>query len=34
VAVTGTTKSPGLFETLAVLGKAQTMARIKRAVEF
>lgn len=33
VAVTGTTKSPGLFETLAVLGKDQTLARLKRVFE-
>lgn len=33
VAVTGTTKSPGLFETLAVLGKEQTMKRMRRVIE-
>jgi glutamyl-tRNA synthetase len=34
VAIVGTTKSPGLFETMMVLGKKQTVARLKRAVEL
>jgi glutamyl-tRNA synthetase len=34
VAIVGTTKSPGLFETMMVLGKEQTLARLKRAVEL
>ena len=34
VAITGTTTSPGLFETMAVLGKEQTIARFKRALEL
>jgi glutamyl-tRNA synthetase len=32
VALTGRTVSPGLFETMEVLGKNQTLARIKRAI--
>jgi len=31
VAISGRTTSPGLFETLAVLGKAVTLARISTA---
>ncbi len=34
VAIVGKTQSPGLFETMVVLGKEQTLARIKRAVEL
>ena len=34
VAIVGTTKSPGLFETMMVLGKDETLARIKRAIEL
>jgi len=34
VAIVGTTKSPGLFETMMVLGREQTLARLKRAVEL
>jgi glutamyl-tRNA synthetase len=34
VAITGKTQSPGLFETMVVLGKEQTLARIARAVEL
>ncbi|WP_243544106.1 glutamate--tRNA ligase [Pseudodesulfovibrio tunisiensis] len=34
VAITGKTKSPGLFETMLALGKDQTLARIKRACEL
>ncbi len=32
VAVTGTTVSPGIFETLAVMGRAETLARIDRVL--
>lgn len=32
VAVTGSTKSPGIYDTLLVLGKDESMARIKRAL--
>jgi glutamyl-tRNA synthetase len=34
VAITGKTQSPGLFETMVVLGREQTLARIRRAVEL
>ncbi|NDV18863.1 glutamate--tRNA ligase [Pseudodesulfovibrio sp. JC047] len=34
VAIMGKTQSPGLFETMMVLGKEQTLARMKRAVEL
>jgi len=34
VAIVGKTQSPGLFETMMVLGKEQTLARLKRAVEL
>jgi glutamyl-tRNA synthetase len=34
VALTGRTVSPGLFETMEVLGKNQTLARMKRAIEL
>lgn len=34
VAIVGKTQSPGLFETMMVLGKSQTLARMKRAVEL
>jgi glutamyl-tRNA synthetase len=33
VAITGTTVSPGIFESLAALGREETMARIERALE-
>jgi glutamyl-tRNA synthetase len=33
VAVTGSTISPGLFESLALLGREESLARIRRAVE-
>jgi len=32
VALTGKTASPGLFETMSVLGKAEALLRIKRAL--
>ncbi|WP_285905325.1 glutamate--tRNA ligase [Pseudodesulfovibrio pelocollis] len=32
VAIMGTTQSPGLFETMAVLGREQTLARLERAL--
>ena len=31
VALTGTTVSPGMFESVALLGREQTLARIDRA---
>ncbi len=34
VAVTGTTISPSIFETLVILGKAKTLARIDRCLEL
>jgi len=34
VALTGRTVSPGLFETMEALGKNQTLARMKRAIEL
>lgn len=34
VAITGSTTSPGLFETMAVLGKERTLARFKRAISL
>jgi len=34
VAIVGKTQSPGLFETMMVLGKDQTLARMKRAVDL
>ncbi|MFO7715533.1 glutamate--tRNA ligase [Desulfosarcina sp.] len=34
VALTGNTVSPGIFEIIAVLGKARVMARLKAAVEY
>ncbi|MDO9632640.1 MAG: glutamate--tRNA ligase [Humidesulfovibrio sp.] len=34
VALTGKTASPGLFETMAVLGRAESLARIKRALSL
>ena len=34
VAITGKTASPGLFETMEVLGKERTIKRMKRAVFF
>ena len=33
VAITGTSVSPGIFETLAVLGKERSIERIERAVQ-
>jgi glutamyl-tRNA synthetase len=33
VAITGTTVSPGIFESLAALGREETIARIERALE-
>ncbi len=33
VALAGSTVSPGIFETVALLGRAQTLARIDRALE-
>jgi glutamyl-tRNA synthetase len=33
VAITGTSVSPGIFESLAVLGKERSLERIQRAVE-
>jgi len=34
VAIVGKTQSPGLFETMLVLGKDETVARMKRALSF
>ncbi|MBI5518685.1 MAG: glutamate--tRNA ligase [Desulfovibrio sp.] len=34
VALTGKTASPGLFETMCALGKAESLARIRRALEL
>ena len=34
VALTGRTKSPGIFETIALLGKEKTIARLKRALRM
>jgi glutamyl/glutaminyl-tRNA synthetase len=33
VALSGTTVSPGIFESVAVLGKEETLARIDEALE-
>jgi glutamyl-tRNA synthetase len=33
VAITGTTVSPGIFESLAALGREESVARIERALE-
>ena len=33
VAITGGTVSPGIFESLAVLGKDRSIARIERALD-
>ena len=33
VALTGTTVSPGIFETVALLGRAETLARLGHALE-
>ena len=33
VALTGTTVSPGIFETVALLGRAETLARVGHALE-
>jgi hypothetical protein len=32
VALTGTTISPGIFETVAVLGREETLGRLDRVV--
>jgi glutamyl-tRNA synthetase len=32
VAVAGTTVSPGIFETLAVIGREEALARIEKAL--
>ena len=32
VAITGTTVSPGIFESVALLGRDETLARIDRAL--
>jgi glutamyl-tRNA synthetase len=32
VAITGTSVSPGIFESLAVLGKEQSVARVEKAL--
>jgi glutamyl-tRNA synthetase len=32
VAITGTTVSPGIFDSLAVLGREESLARIERAL--
>ncbi|MDP3427328.1 MAG: glutamate--tRNA ligase, partial [Humidesulfovibrio sp.] len=34
VALTGKTASPGLFETMCVLGKSESLARIRRALSL
>ncbi len=34
VALTGKTASPGIFEILEILGKARTLERLRRAVEY
>lgn len=34
VAVTGTSASPGIYETLEVAGRERTLARLRRAIEF
>ena len=34
VAITGTAASPGIFETLAVLGKQRSVGRIAEAIHF
>ena len=33
VAVTGTTVSPGIFETVALLGRGETLARVDGALD-
>jgi glutamyl-tRNA synthetase len=33
VAITGTTVSPGIFESVAALGREETLARIDEALE-
>ena len=33
VALTGTTVSPGIFETVALLGRDETLARVRHALE-
>ncbi|MBV9473824.1 MAG: hypothetical protein JO206_12715, partial [Solirubrobacterales bacterium] len=33
VALAGTTVSPGIFETVALLGREETLGRIDRALE-
>jgi hypothetical protein len=34
VAITGTAVSPGIFETLAVLGQRRSVGRIAEAIHF
>jgi glutamyl-tRNA synthetase len=34
VALCGGTVSPGIYEVIEVLGKAETLKRLKRAMEF
>jgi glutamyl-tRNA synthetase len=34
VALTGKTVSPGIFEIIKVLGKAQTLSRLQQAASF
>ena len=34
VAITGTAASPGIYETLAVLGKQRSVGRIADAIQF
>jgi hypothetical protein len=34
VAVTGRTSSPGLFELLALLGRAETVVRLEQLIAF
>jgi glutamyl-tRNA synthetase len=33
VAIAGTTVSPGIFESVALLGREETLARIDRALD-
>jgi glutamyl/glutaminyl-tRNA synthetase len=33
VAITGTTVSPGIFDSLAVLGREASLARLERAID-
>ena len=34
VALTGRTASPGIFEIIAIIGKEQVLARLKRAIQY